>query len=207
MRAKLAGALVVCALAAGGVIAGLTLTRDGVEASAPRPTTGEWAPITVTRPEVPIIGGGIPVDIDPTIERRDFGTTLELLPGRYRYRLTVSNTSNLGTIDAFQWYPPTGVQIVKLIGSSLGRCDLEGLTGFGGKQFPTVVLAPNVRCDRLGLKPPSCLCLGDGGAVTISFATDKAIGGPELDIKLRAATLVVDPVPLSLPPAPATPGP
>ena len=29
---------------------------------------GPWAPITVARPNVPVIGGGIPVDIDPMIE-------------------------------------------------------------------------------------------------------------------------------------------
>ena len=29
------------------------------------PTTGDWTPITVTRPKVPVIAGGIPVDVDP----------------------------------------------------------------------------------------------------------------------------------------------
>ena len=74
------------------------------------------------------------------VDRDDFGTTLAPLPGTHRYRITISNTSNLGAINSFQWYPPTGVHIVKVLGSTEGHCTLTGLTGFGGNQFPTVVL-------------------------------------------------------------------
>ena len=144
------------------------------------PTTGQWAPITVARPKVPIIGGGIPVDIDPMVHRNDFSTTLAPLPGTHRYGITISNASNLGAINSFQWYPPTGVHIVKVVGSTEGHCTLTGLTGFGGNQFPTVVLYPNILCDKLDLKPPSCTCLGDGGAVTISFVTDKDFEGAQV---------------------------
>jgi len=73
--------LVACALVAAGLIAALLLTKDGHKSTAVAPTTarvettgvaptdGDWAPITVTRPKVPIIAGGIPVDVDPSVSR------------------------------------------------------------------------------------------------------------------------------------------
>ena len=197
----LACALAACAVAVGGVTA-FVVTRDERESAAP--TTGQWAPITVARPNVPIIGGGIPVDIDPMVHRDDLGTTLAPLPGTHRYRITISNTSNLGAINSFQWYPPTGVHIVKVVGSTQGHCTLTGLKGFGGSQFPTVVLYPNILCDKLHLKPPSCTCLGDGGVVTISFVTDTDYGGGSGELRMRAATLVFDRIPDYLKPGSTT---
>src|SRR5689334_19195055 len=86
-----------CAVAAGGVIAALVITNDGdtttaaastraaVQTTGTAPTTGVWTPITVTRPKLPVIGGGIPVDIDPIVSRTDFNTTLfPVGPNRYR---------------------------------------------------------------------------------------------------------------------------
>jgi hypothetical protein len=181
-------------LAVGGVIAALVIAKDGHETSA-LPTTGLWAPITVTRPSVPVIGGGIPVDIDPLIERKDFSTTLAPLPGTHRYRITISNASSLGAINSFQWYPPTAVHIVRVISSTEGDCTLRALTGFGGSQFPTVVLHPSVLCDKLALKPPTCICRGDGGSVTISFVTDKDIFAGDVDLRVRTATLVFNRIP------------
>ncbi|HZS24949.1 MAG TPA: hypothetical protein VFA30_08170 [Gaiellaceae bacterium] len=200
---KLARYLVGCVVAAGGVIAALVVTNGhGSTATTaahagtlPTRTTGPWAPITVARPAVPVIGGGIPVDIDPVVARTDLSTTLSPLPGKNRYQITVSNTSNVGAINSFQWYPPTGVHIVKVLGSSDGDCTATGLTGFGGNQFRTVVLFPNILCDKLDLKPPSCTCLGDGGTMTISFVTDKDLGGSLGDARLRTATLVFDRIP------------
>jgi hypothetical protein len=153
-----------------------------------------WAPLTVTRASVPVIGGGIPVDIDPLIARRDFSTTLAFLPGAHRYRITVSNISSLGVINSFQWYPPTGVHFLKVVGSTAGSCTLRGLNGFGGDQFPTVVLHPSMLCNKLALKPPSCTCLGDGGTMTISFVTDKDISAGDVDLRVRTATLVFHPI-------------
>jgi hypothetical protein len=197
-------------VAVGGVIAAIVITQDGngskalaYQSTAIAPTTGSWAPIAVSRPKVPVIAGGIPVDIDPMVKRTDFSTTLFPLPGTHRYRMTVFNTSNLGAITSFQWYPPTGVRIVKLIRSSEGRCTSTGLTGFGGNQFPSLVLYPNILCDQLDLKPPSCTCLGDGGAVTISFVTDKDIAVDGGDIRVRAATLSFDRIPVYQGPRPA----
>lgn len=200
---KLAGVLVACALAAGGVIAGLVIADGGGSSGAkeaqggvePTRTTGSWAPITVTRPQVPIIAGGIPVDIDPLVSRTDLGMTLAFLPGKDRYRIEVSNTSDVGAITALQWYPPIGVHIVKVLGSSEGHCTAAGLTGFGGKQFRTVILSPNILCQGIDLKPPSCTCLGDGGTMTISFVTDKDLGGSLGEARMRTATLAFDRIP------------
>jgi hypothetical protein len=190
-------------VAAGGVIAaiiltdghGSTTTKDARGSAELTRTTGAWAPLTVTRPEVPIIGGGIPVDIDPVVIRTDLTTALAFLPGKNRYRIMVSNTSNVGAINSFQWYPPTGVHIAKVLGSSDGHCTAAGLRGFGGNQFRTVTLSPNILCDDLDLKPPSCTCSGDGGTMSISFVTDKDLGGSLGDARMRTATLVFDPIP------------
>jgi len=202
-RTKLAGVLGACAVVAAGVIAALILTNghgstattDARGGAVPTRTTGQWAPITVARPAVPVIGGGIPVDIDPVVMRTDLGTTLAFLPGKDHYQITVSNTSNVGAINSFQWYPPTGVHIVRVLGSSDGNCTAAGLRGFGGNQFRTVILAPNVLCDNLDLKPPSCTCLGDGGTMTISVVTDKDLGGSLGDVRMRTATLTFDRIP------------
>ena len=209
-HAKLAIVLVACALAVGGAIAGLLITDDGHgnpshERLAVAPTTGSWAPISVARPKVPVIAGGIPVDIDPMSIPTYFSTTLFSLPGAHHYRMTIYNVSNLGAVNSLQWFPPTGVHIVKLLGSSEGRCTVGGLNGFGGNQFPGVVLNQNILCGGLDLKPPSCTCLGDGGAVTVSFVTDKTIVAGEGDLRLRAATVVPGRIPVSQSsPAPST---
>jgi hypothetical protein len=179
-----------------GAIAALIVSRDRDESSAP--TTGQWAPITVTRPNVPVIGGGIPVDLDPMVHREDLSTTLAPLPGTHRYQVTISNTSNLGAIHSFQWYPPTGVRVLEVVGSTKGDCTLTGLEGYGGNQFPTVVLYPNIFCKKLDLAPPSCTCQGDGGTVTISFVTDKEYGGGAGEIRMRSATLSFDRIPAYL---------
>ena len=194
-RATLALVLVACALAVGGVIAALVTTKHGHESTEARaPTTGMWAPLTVPRPKVPIIAGGIPVDIDPMTIPTYFTTTLTPLGAR-RYRMTIFNISNLGAINSLQWFPPVGVHVVSLLGSSEGHCSLSGLTGFGGNQFPTVVLNQNILCNKLDLKAPSCTCLGDGGAMSISFVTDKDIAVGEGDLRMRAATVSLERIP------------
>lgn len=190
--AQLAIILVACAVAVGGVTAALIVARGGRESL---PTTGQWAPISVARPDVPVIGGGIPIDLDPMVHREDLSATLTPLSGTHRYSTTISNISNIGAINSFQWYPPVGVRILRVLGSSEGRCRLTGLKGFGGSQFPTLVLYPNVLCDRLDLEAPSCTCLGDGGAVTIGFVTDKEFAGGTGELRIRTATLAFDRVP------------
>ena len=190
-----ASVLAVCAVAVCGAIAALIVTRGGHETTPRVSTTGQFAPIAVKRPSVPVIAGGIPVDLEPLIARKDLGTALTILPGTHRYRLTVSNISSLGAVNSFQWYPPTTLHIVKVLGNTGGTCALRGLTGFGGNQFPTLVLHQNVLCDRLDLRPPSCTCRGDGGTMTISFVTDKEFDAGDVDLRVRAATLVYHPIP------------
>lgn len=193
----------LCAVVAGGVAAGLLISGDGhgaarVQTVGTAPTTGDWAPIAVVRPKVPIIAGGIPIDVDPTTSHIDFSTTLFPL-GKNRYRMTVFNVSTLGTVNSFQWFPPTGVKVVKVVSSSRGRCTLRGLSGFGGNQFPTIVLYPNIFCAQVDLKPATCTCRGDGESVAITFVTNKGIVVNEGDLRLRTATLGFDKVPTYLP--------
>jgi hypothetical protein len=192
-----ASVLVVCAVAVGGAIAALIVTHGGQQAAPRAATRGPLAPLTVKIPSVPVIGGGIPVDLEPLIEPKYFSTALTFLPGTHRYRMAISNASSLGSINSFQWYPPTTTRIVRLLGSSAGTCTLGGLKGFGGNQFPTLVLHQNVLCDNLDLKPPSCTCRGDGGVVTISFVTDKEYLAGDVDLKVRTATLVFHRIPAS----------
>ncbi len=217
--------LVACALAVGGVIAAFftndvhestataptavitpTITAPATTTPAPKPapvvtdgvapTTGDWTPITVKRPKVPVIGGGIPVDVDPTTSRSDFSTTLYRL-GPDRYRLTIFNTSTLGAITSLQWYPPIGVRILKVLGSSTGHCTLTGLAGFGGNQFPALVLYPNILCEQLDLNAATCICRGDGGAVAISFVSNKVVPVDGGDLRLRTADVAFDRIPVS----------
>jgi hypothetical protein len=192
-----ASVLAVGVLAVGGVIVALIVTHGGQQTTPRAATTGPLAPLTVARPNVPVIGGGIPVDLEPVIEPKFFSTALTFLPGTNRYRLTISNASSLGAINSFQWYPPTNTHILKLLGSSAGTCTLRGLKGFGGNQFPTLVLHQNVLCDKLDLKPPSCICRGDGGAVTISFVTDKEYLAGDVDLRVRTAAVVFHRIPVS----------
>jgi hypothetical protein len=193
-----ASVVVVCVVAALGVIAALIVTRGDDSSTPSASTTGPLAPLTVKRPGVPVIGGGIPVDLEPLIEPKNFDTSLTFLPGTHRYRITISNVSSLGAIHSFQWYPPNTVHIVKVLGSSVGSCTLRGLTGFGGNQFPGLMLHPDVLCENLDLKPPSCICTGDGGAVSISFVTDKEFSAGDVDIRVRAATVVFRRIPVLL---------
>jgi hypothetical protein len=59
------------------------------------------------------------------------------------------------------------------------------------------VLHQNVLCDRLDLKPPTCTCRGDGGAMTISFVTDKQYLAGDVDLRVRSATLAFHRIPIS----------
>jgi hypothetical protein len=184
--------------AAGAVTAVVAVGGDDGSASAP-PTTGAYAPITVSRQVVPIVGGGIARRLDAGVQQ-NLSTNLSRLPGRHRYRVTVANISNVGFIDTFEWYPPTGVRITRVTGSSTGRCALRGVTGFGGNQFKSVLLHPNITCESVNLKPPSCTCLGDGGSVTISFLADGELTLSGV-ARMVSARLVFDPIPSYLQPA------
>ena len=129
------------------------------------------------------------------MHRDDLSTTLTPLPGTHRYRVTISNTSNLGAINSFQWYPPTGVHIVKVVGSTEGRCTLTGLKGFGGNQFPTVVLYPNVFCDKLDLEGPELHLPRRRRRRDDLVRHRQGLRGGSGDLRVRAATLVLRPHP------------
>ena len=96
------------------------------------------------------------------------------VPGRGA--IMISNTSDLGVINSFEWYPPMGVRVLEVAGSTKGHCTLTGLKGFGGNQFPTVILYPNIHCDKLDLRATELAVPGERrGAVTISFVTDSRV--------------------------------
>jgi hypothetical protein len=190
--------VVVCVLAVLGAAIAFALSRDDDRAVV-LPTTGEYAPLTVHRlalPTIAALGGTVPGDPDPS-EQSYLSATLYPLGSARHYRLVVTNTSNIGAINAFQWYPPLGIHIQRLTGDSSGHCRVGGLTGFGGNQFKTVVLYPNVLCTHLDMKAPSCACQGDGGSVTISFYLDQKTERSG-EVRLIAATPSLKSIPSSL---------
>jgi hypothetical protein len=174
------------------VVAGFVVASGEGDSSA-RPTTGQYAPIRVHRQRVGSFAGALSGDLEAGAQT-DLNTMLTTLPGRHHYAVTVSNTSDVGLIESLQWYPPTGVRIVKVLGGSVGHCELTGVTGFGGNQFKSVVLYPTIECDRVDLKPPTCTCLGDGGAVTISFVTDRDMPASGV-ARMISAKVALRPIP------------
>ena len=202
---KLALVLGICGLVVVGAVVAALVVSSGDSSPSAVPTTGQYAPISVTRPKINTAGGAILNDPDAGVVS-DLTTSVTQLPGVHRYRITVTNSSAVGFIDSFQWYPPSGVRIVKVTGSSVGHCGLTGLTGFGGNQFGSVLLYPNITCQKVDLKPPSCTCTGDGGSVDISFVADRVMGGTGF-ARLISARLVLKLIPSYLQaPAPAQPG-
>jgi hypothetical protein len=70
------------------------------------------------------------------------------------YQLYVENTSGIGFINAFTWYPPPGWTIKSITNITGARCSL---------------VSGSVACKGT-VDPPKCLCLGDGGGVTVDLA-------------------------------------
>ena len=198
----LAGILVVAVIV--GVAVGFGVGRGSSNPSLP--TTGAYAPISVPKPLVPTLGFTGPVVADPDSMLRQGEDLQELLataPGSgHRYTLTISNVSGIGYVDSLEWYPPTGVEIVKVIGSSAGHCAGSGTSGFGGNQFKTVVLDPDIVCTGLNLKPPTCLCTGNGGSVVITFIASAQLGLAGA-ARVESATPVLQNIP-SYPGAPSS---
>jgi hypothetical protein len=89
----------------------------------------------------------------------EYDTVLTPL-GDNRYRLVVSNTSGIGTIDSFTWAAPPQLTITGLTSTSGGpSCQLtDGAISCQGK-----------------LAAPLCLCTGSGGAVTIELTATGAV--------------------------------
>jgi hypothetical protein len=167
---RMLAVLAFCVLAlAGGIVAVVIVGLDtNSKGGGSTPTTGAYAPLTVPKPPL-IMSGGVILD-EPDAENQDWlSAALTPLPGTHRYEITVTNASNVGYINSFEWYPPSNARIVAVTGSSSGHCTLTGIPGFGGSQFKTVLLYPNIFCSKIDLKPPSCTCRGDGGSMTVSF--------------------------------------
>jgi hypothetical protein len=72
------------------------------------------------------------------------------------YELQVMNTSGIGYLDGFTWVPSEGWKVTRIESSSGAKCTLS--PGGAGK----------ISCTG-SVKPPSCLCTGDGGIVSIKF--------------------------------------
>src|SRR5262249_53070494 len=85
-------------------------------------------------------------------ETADDSANLTALGGGH-YRLTIGNTSGIGSINAFRWSPPNGLTITKLTSATGAKCTLQaGATSSTGS-----------------LAPPQCLRRSEGGVVTLNF--------------------------------------
>jgi hypothetical protein len=161
----LAGVILAC----GGLALGFALDRGG---SGGAGSTTHEALLTIQKP--PLIRVGAVILNEPDSENQDWlDAALSPLSGAHRYQITVTNASNVGYVNSFEWYPPTGAHILSVMGSSAGHCAVTGLSGFGGNQFTGILLYPKILCDTVDLKPPSCTCRGDGGSMTVSFVLDQ----------------------------------
>jgi hypothetical protein len=79
-------------------------------------------------------------------------TVRPLSPGHYE--LLIHNTSGIGFINGIVWQPPAGWTIKSISNVSGARCSLT---------------SGSVSCHGV-IDPPSCLCRGDGGEVTVDMA-------------------------------------
>ena len=116
----------------------------------------------------------------------DLETVLTALPHRH-YRLKVLNTSGIGYVNGFNWTPPPGSRITSITSSSGATCKLRSAT--------LVTCAGKV-------SPPSCLCKGDGGAVTIEVAFAAPISGGHGTGGARVAITAMTPLPYLIPGTP-----
>jgi hypothetical protein len=185
------------AILAAGVALGVIFV--GGSGAPVLPTTGAYAPISVPTPLIPHLNMAGALAADPDSEIRsgqDLQATISAGSRAHEYKLTITNISGIGYINAFHWFPPQGVTIVKVVGSSAGHCAVSGVPGYGGSLFQKVVLNPDIICDGVNLRPPSCTCNGDGGSVAISFLANAfpSLGGA---VRVDSATPVLNIIPSS----------
>jgi len=70
------------------------------------------------------------------------------------YELQVLNTSGIGYVNGFTWTPSPGWSVKKIKKATGANC--------------SVISEGKIHCTGT-VNPPSCLCTGDGGAVSIKF--------------------------------------
>jgi hypothetical protein len=106
------------------------------------------------------------------------------------YQLQVLNTSGIGYLDGFTWEPSAGWSVTKIKGSSGADCALTK--------------AGKISCTGR-VHPPSCLCTGDGGLVSVTFTASPTrkkagflLGGSPWQFKVTKMT----PVPYIIPGSP-----
>ena len=160
-------AVAVAALLGLCALIGVAAVVGGGSAKAPTPA---GKPIVVHAPYSAKVGGVYVQDVATNLVGAPTVTLLRL-PGLNHYRLSVTNVSGIGFLNGFEWYPPVGLRIAKVIRSSAGHCVTSGTYGLGGTQFRTAVLNPNIACTDMNLRPPTCTCKYDGGRAEISFVT------------------------------------
>lgn len=182
--------MVGCVLAIAAVSGGLILVGRGTHGGTV--TTPNGAPISITPPRLAKLGGVFVNEVRTSLLIGSPTVTLARLPGSGRYRITVTNISGIGFLNGFDWYAPTGMEIVKVIRSSSGHCAPSGTYGIGGNQFATAVLDPGISCDNLDLNPPTCTCTYNGGSVDISIIA--TITSPNLEGTGAARATSMSPV-------------
>jgi hypothetical protein len=106
------------------------------------------------------------------------------------YEVQVLNTSGIGYLDGFTWTPSPGWAVTKIKNASGASCSLTP--------------AGKISCTG-SVHPPSCLCTGDGGSVSIRFTAKPTkknagylFGGSAAQFKVTKMT----PVPYIIPGTP-----
>jgi hypothetical protein len=106
---------------------------------------------------------------------------------RTRYRLRVLNTSGIGILKGFDWTPPPGSKIDSIKSVSGATCKLQSAT--------------RVSCTG-SVSAPSCLCKGDGGAVTIEVVFASPLKQHEGTGGAKVAITAMTPFPYLIPGTP-----
>jgi hypothetical protein len=106
------------------------------------------------------------------------------------YQLQVLNTSGIGYLNGFTWTPSPGWTVTRIKSSSGANCSLTP--------------AKKIFCTGT-VDPPSCLCTGDGGSVSVEFTATPTkkkagylFGGGPAQFKVTKMT----PVPYLIPGTP-----
>ena len=106
------------------------------------------------------------------------------------YELDVTNTSGIGYLDGFTWTPSPGWTVKQIKNATGAACSLTH--------------AGKISCAGT-VQPPSCLCTGDGGTVSIQFTAAPTkknagylFGGSAAQFKVTKMT----PVPYLIPGTP-----